>query len=171
MKGRGELLGLAKEQYAFQATALARCERDLTTAREQLAEAQAQNIKLDSKALVDGHDAATWRGRSRVYHDGLMAARKQLAEVQEHLDRLTGMKFSERMHAALVNRAQIAEAARDTYLKMYEDERDNLAEARADERSKALVDGHTIQEWHQAGVMVGILSVLLLLAYWLGGLP
>lgn len=34
---------------------------------------------------------------------------RELAKAQAHLDRLTGMKFSDRMHAALVARAEEAE--------------------------------------------------------------
>ena len=41
----------------------------------------------------------------------LAAVRGQLEEAQKHCDRLTGMKFSDRMHAALVDRAERAESA------------------------------------------------------------
>ena len=41
----------------------------------------------------------------------LAAVRGQLEETQKHCDRLTGMKFSDRMHAALVDRAERAESA------------------------------------------------------------
>ncbi len=35
---------------------------------------------------------------------------RTVAELQAHCDRLTGMRFSDRMHAALVSRAESAEA-------------------------------------------------------------
>ena len=41
----------------------------------------------------------------------------ELEELQKRCDQLTGMKFSDRMHAALINRAESAEAELSRYLK------------------------------------------------------
>jgi DNA repair exonuclease SbcCD ATPase subunit len=44
------------------------------------------------------------------YKEGRAKAEDEIARLQSSLDRLTGMKFSDRIHAALVSRAEKAEA-------------------------------------------------------------
>jgi len=91
---------------------IARLERDLKTAREQLEEAKENaGLHQQGRAIADSM-ASGCRKENDGLREQLEAERRAREEAEEHCNRLTGMKFSDRMHAALVSRAEQAEAAR-----------------------------------------------------------
>jgi len=76
--------------------------------RAQLEVAQRGITERDDYMIVP---MALWEQMDRVGREWMRRA--EIAEA--HLDRLTGMKFSDRMHAALVARAEAAEADAERY--------------------------------------------------------